>query len=110
MRWYNRSSIGRAFSTILKPYELEYEETVEQIRLCAEAINDIASAAGRAEVRDMHITIQLMRREMERRDQKLTEMQSQVKEAQRMQLQMNELLSNSLQVATSEFSSKISNT
>lgn len=103
IRWYNRSSAGRAFSSIFKPYELEYEDTIEQIRLCAEAINDMASAASRAEVRDMHITIQLMRREMQRRDQKLTEMQLQVKDTQRKQLQMHETVNNSPQVANSEF-------
>ena len=105
MRWYNRSSAGRAFSSIFKPYELEYEDTVEQIKLCAEAINDMASAASRAEVRDMHITIQLMRKEMQRRDQKLTKMQLQVKETQRIQLQIHEAVNDSLQIATSEFPS-----
>jgi len=102
MRWYHRSPAGRALSSIFKPFELEYEDTVEQIKLCAEAINDIANAASRAEVRDMHITIQLMRREMQRRDQKLTEMQSQVKATQCTQLKMEEKINDSLLVATSE--------
>jgi hypothetical protein len=107
VRWYNRSSAGRAFSSIFKPYELEYEDTIEQIKLCAEAISDMASAASRAEVRDMHITIQLMRREMQRRDQKLTEMQLQVRNTQRKQSQMHEIISDSLQVANSGFFSYI---
>lgn len=75
---------------------------MEQIKLCAEAINDIANAASRAEVRDMHITIQLMRREMQKRDQKLTEMQSQIKATHCTQLKIEEKVNNSLLVATSE--------
>lgn len=101
MRWYNRSSVGRGFSAILKPYELEYEDIVEQIKLCAKAINDIASAASRAEVRDMHITIQLIRQDMQKRDQKLVEMQLQAKNAQKSRLQLAELVTQSIQVATS---------
>ena len=80
VKWYNMSSAGRAISSIFKPFELDYKDTVEQIKLCSDTVDEIANAAARAEIRDMHITIQL---QQTRFDKKLEEMQLQMKEMQR---------------------------
>jgi hypothetical protein len=74
-RWYNKSSAARALSSILKPFELEYQDTVEQIKLCSETINNIAHGASRAEIRDMHITVQLIHGNLQGLQNKLLQMQ-----------------------------------
>lgn len=103
MRWYNRSPAGRAISSFLKPYELEYQDTVEQIKLCAETVHDLASAASRAEIRDINITINLLRREMQQRQETLDEMQRKLAETQENHLKVDESVNCALQVAISEF-------
>jgi hypothetical protein len=98
MRWYNRSPAGRAFSSIFKPYELQYQDTAEQIENCAEAVKDLASAASRTELRDVHITIQSMH-------QRLLDVQAQLRETQKFQLKIETSVDHVLQVTTSAPSS-----
>lgn len=69
--WYSKSSAGRALSSILKPFVLDYQDTVDQIKLCSETINNIAHGASRAEIRDMHITVQLIHRNQQGMRQEL---------------------------------------
>jgi len=80
LKWYRAHPFQRAVRSIIKPYDLEYKETVEQIELCAQNVNEIASAANRAEIRDMHLTIQEMQSEMHNRDQKLLAMQHELRQ------------------------------
>lgn len=101
LRWYSRSPAGRTFSTIFKPYELTYQDTVEKIRVCAQAVSDIANAVSRTEVKDMNITIQLMRRDSGRREEKLREMQTQLRQTQEVQLKTERSVKDMLQVVTS---------
>jgi hypothetical protein len=79
-QWYNKSSAARTLSSILKPFELEYQDTVEQIKLCSETINNIAHGASRAEIRDMHITVQLIHGNLQGLQKKLLQMQLQLDE------------------------------
>jgi hypothetical protein len=76
--WYNKSSAGRALSSILKPFELDYQDTVDQIKLCSETINNIAHGASRAEIRDMHITVQLIHGNLQGMQKKLHQIQVQL--------------------------------
>jgi hypothetical protein len=82
MKWYTMSSAGRAVSSIFKPFELNYQDTVDEIKLCTQTINDIAGLASRAELRDMHINIQTQYRQLRERDSRLHEMQKQLKDIQ----------------------------
>ena len=67
------SRVGRTFSAIVNPPELEYQDTVQQIKFWSESVDSMASAAGRAELRDIHVTVQLQHR-------KLVEMQDHMEE------------------------------
>ena len=99
VRWYTMGPAGRAFSSIFKPFDLDYKDTVEQIKLCSQTVNDIASASSRAEIRDIHITIQMQNRQLQERDKKLHEMQLQLKE---IQSKIDSSTSQVLQVSTSK--------
>ncbi|ETS76760.1 hypothetical protein PFICI_12147 [Pestalotiopsis fici W106-1] len=60
-KWYLRSPAGRALSSICSPFEVRLKETLEKINECSRHVDQIASAAARAELRDVHIKIdQLM--------------------------------------------------
>ncbi|KAF2738893.1 hypothetical protein EJ04DRAFT_509076 [Polyplosphaeria fusca] len=64
IKWYKRSRIGRVFSSVFSPYELEYEETIQQIKLCARNVKTLGDSKNWAEVRDMNISIELLRRDV----------------------------------------------
>jgi hypothetical protein len=92
VKWYSMSSIRRVLSAVANPPELDYAKTVQQIKFWAESIKDIASAAGRAELRDVHVTVQSQHR-------KLLEMQDHMKKWQR---EMDEKVSRVIQIGTSK--------
>jgi hypothetical protein len=79
LKWYSMSSAGRAISAIFKPFELDYKDTVEEIKLCSQTVNNIASAANRAELRDLHDIIKAQCKQDYERDKKLQQMQMQLK-------------------------------
>lgn len=105
VKWYNMSSAGRALSSIFKPFELEYEDTILEINLCAQNVNDIASAASRAELRQVY---NVQQKELEARDERLREMQEQLEardeRLREMQKQLKDIQEKTcmfLQIATS---------
>jgi hypothetical protein len=57
VKWYNRSSLGRLWSALKAPFELEYQCLVDQIKLSSAAVEDVANAGARVEIRDIR-TIQ----------------------------------------------------
>ena len=73
VQWYNRSPLGRLWSSIISPFELDYQELVEQIQLSSKAVDDLANAGSRAEVRDIHILTELQNQQIRGVDMKLLE-------------------------------------
>jgi hypothetical protein len=57
VKWYNRSSLGRLWSSLKTPFELDYKDLVEQIKTSSAAVEDLANAGARVEIRDIR-TIQ----------------------------------------------------
>jgi hypothetical protein len=98
VKWYSKSSAGRALASILKLFELEYQDTVDQIKICSETVNNIAHGAARAETRDMHITVQMIYGNLQGMQRKLHEMQVQLDEKG---LKITSCLDQVLQVAIS---------
>jgi hypothetical protein len=82
VQWYTKSSAARALSSILKPFELGYQDTVDQIKLCAEAISNIAHGASQAELRDTHITVQLIHGNLQGMQKKLRGIQLQLEDTE----------------------------
>ncbi|CAO2651418.1 Nn.00g039880.m01.CDS01 [Neocucurbitaria sp. VM-36] len=78
LKWYNRGPAGRAFASIFKPFELHYEETVKSIQACTQKIEDIASAASRAELRDINLLTTLLHNKSQLRDRRLDGIESQI--------------------------------
>jgi hypothetical protein len=59
VKWYNMTLAGRAVSSIFKPLELNYKESLKEIKLCSQAVNNIANRASRAELRNIHTIIEM---------------------------------------------------
>lgn len=75
VKWYNVGPAGRALTALFKPFELSYKETVEQIMLCAQTIDDISSIASKVEIREIKVLLQGESRRLAQRERKLHEMQ-----------------------------------
>ena len=98
--WYNKGPAGRAWSSIFRPFELHYQDTVGEINLCSRTVKDIANRASRAEIRDMHTKFKIMHQQFQERDERLNEMQTQMKEIQK---SINISASQVLAVGTSQY-------
>jgi hypothetical protein len=57
LKWYKSSSTKRVLSSIYSPFELRFKETVDQINEWSREVDQIASAAARAELRDLHTKV-----------------------------------------------------
>lgn len=75
-KWYSMSPARRALSALARPYSIGYKDTVDQIRLCTESVNLVASAAARAELRDQTITLQEQMIKLQERDRDLQDMKA----------------------------------
>jgi len=94
VRWYRKSPWGRICSAIKTPFELGYQDLVNHIQECSKAVEDLASAGARAEIRDVHELARLQYAQIRDLDAKLAE----VMEGQRkFEVHVTQLL----QIATS---------
>ncbi|KAI1752738.1 hypothetical protein F4782DRAFT_499913 [Xylaria castorea] len=98
VRWYVVGPAGRALAALFKPYELSYKDTVEQIRLCANTIDGIASIAMKVEVREMNVFLQEQSQRLTEREAKLHDMQVKF---ELVQAEMSNTVGRILQVVTS---------
>ncbi len=91
VRWYNRSPLGRLWSSIKDPWELDYRELLDQIKHSSAAVEDLANAGARVEIRQINTALELHHVQSADRDAKLLESQS------KMEASLNHLV----QIATS---------
>lgn len=61
LKWYDKSRVGRIFGAILQPYEIGYEDTVEQIKYCVANIQNLANSKSQAEIRDLTVGFMCLR-------------------------------------------------
>lgn len=98
-KWYNVGPAGRALTALFRPFELSYKDTIEQIMLYAQTIDDISSLASRVEIREIKTFLQEDRRRLEERETKLHEMQARFHQAQ---AELSETVGKVLQIITSK--------
>lgn len=55
VRWYSRSPIGRLWDALKSPYELQYKDLIDQIKVSSDVVEQFANAGARAEIRDIRI-------------------------------------------------------
>ena len=82
VKWYTMGPARRAISIVFKPYSLSYKDTVDQINICAESVNAIATSAARAETRGLTIELESQAEKLSETDVKLRDMQQQLLQVQ----------------------------
>lgn len=73
VRWYKKSPLDRISSAIQSPFELGYHDLVNNIQECSKAVDDLASAGARAEIRDVRTLAMLQHAQIQEFDTKLAE-------------------------------------
>jgi len=63
LKWYDKGRIRRVASSLVSPYELEYKDTVEQIEECAATVRHLANSKSQAEIRDLSLSMEIVRQE-----------------------------------------------
>jgi len=94
VRWYKKSPLGRMCSAIKTPFELGYQDLVNHIQECSKAVDDLASAGARAEIRDVHELARLQHAQIWKLDAKQAEV---IEGQKKLEVQVTQLL----QLATS---------
>lgn len=59
-KWYKRNRLMHALIAITKPYELEFKDVLDQVKLYAQKIQHLSNLSCQAEMRDMHKILQQM--------------------------------------------------
>lgn len=63
--WYKKGALAHAWGSIAKPWALSFQENVEDIKVLSERVDELASTAEKAELRDVHREVLEMRGEMQ---------------------------------------------
>jgi hypothetical protein len=58
VRWYKKGKVAHSIASILHPFQISCKDIVEDILECSRRVDSLASAASKAELRDLHITVQ----------------------------------------------------
>lgn len=57
IKWYKKGKLSHSFTAIIKPFSLGFKPIVEEIAERSKHVDELASAAVKAEIRDLHVNI-----------------------------------------------------
>ena len=52
--WYKKGKLAHAWGSIAKPWALNFQDNVEDIKALSQRVDELASTAEKAELRDVH--------------------------------------------------------
>ncbi len=58
VKWYKKGKLAHSVSAVFKPYSLGFKAIVEEISEASRRVDQEASAASKAEIRELHIKIE----------------------------------------------------
>lgn len=60
VRWYKRGKLASSLYAIGKPFSVGFKPIVEELMERSRRVDELASAASKAEIRDLHVSIRLL--------------------------------------------------
>jgi len=60
VRWYRKGKLSHSVASVIKPFSLSFKPLVDELAERARLVDRLASAAMKAELRDMHLVIREM--------------------------------------------------
>jgi hypothetical protein len=64
LHWYQKSKAKRAIGAIFKPFALDFEDRLTEVNELSRTVDEIATTAAQAELRDVHTTIEDVNKEL----------------------------------------------
>lgn len=74
IKWCKKGKLRHAFTAIAHPFELKFKAITDEITLRSRRVDELASAASKAEIRDLHLKIHGMGTTLQNLGHQLTEM------------------------------------
>ncbi|KAK8061146.1 Nacht domain protein [Apiospora hydei] len=65
VQWSKKSKVMHSVAAIIHPFKLSFSPIINEIAEHSQRVNELASAASRAEIRDQHVEIHSLKRETE---------------------------------------------
>jgi hypothetical protein len=63
-RWFKRGKLMHCFGAIARPFGLDFKDDIEKVDEVSRNIDELASAAAKAELRDTHLEVSETRAEL----------------------------------------------
>jgi hypothetical protein len=63
--WYKKGALAHAWGSIARPWALSFQDNVEDVKVLSQRVDELASTAEKAELRDVHREVLEMRGEMQ---------------------------------------------
>ncbi|KAL6407249.1 nacht domain protein [Ilyonectria robusta] len=57
IKWYKKNKLKHSITSIIKPFSLSFKDIVDEISDRSRTVDELASAAAKAEIRDLHINV-----------------------------------------------------
>lgn len=57
IKWYKKNKLKHSITSIIKPFSLSFKDIVDEISERSRTVDELASAAAKAEIRDLHINV-----------------------------------------------------
>jgi hypothetical protein len=57
VKWYKKNKLMHSISSIINPFNLAFKDVIDEISERSRKVDELASAAAKAEIRDLHINI-----------------------------------------------------
>jgi hypothetical protein len=57
IKWYKKGKLMHSISSVIKPFSLSFKSIIEELSERSRRVDELASAAAKAEIRDLHVNI-----------------------------------------------------
>jgi hypothetical protein len=64
LQWYQKSRAKRAIGAIFSPFALDFQDRLTEVNELSKTVDEIATTAAQAELRDVHATIEDVNKEL----------------------------------------------
>lgn len=64
IKWCKKGKARHAIAAIAHPFELKFKNIIDEVTRRSRVVDELANAASKAEIRDLHLTVHQMQRSM----------------------------------------------
>ncbi|KAI0385719.1 hypothetical protein F5Y04DRAFT_276243 [Hypomontagnella monticulosa] len=103
IKWYKRGKLAQFITSITKPFSLGFKPIIEEVNKRSRLVEELANAASKAEIRDLHVTINGLERTVDQLKGMITALRQQQLQQFQQQQQQQVLYNQSLLAIHSQY-------